>query len=219
MRVPGEITLSAALLVATTAGYLLVAREGPPAASGLVGHGLGVLGFLLMLAGTAGYAWRKRRSGPGAMQGWLQAHVVTGIVGPCLVLLHTGFAFRGIAGASFVLVALVMVSGIVGRFAYTAVPKPPPGYAADVMRGWTEATAQLGVPRRTGAVAADTASIGVRDVPRIEPQRLAHQARVAGRRRRVLAPWWLLHVPLAFAMFALAVIHVLGALYYATLLK
>src|SRR5690606_17029338 len=118
MRVPAEIALSAALVIAATAGYLVVATEGPPAAGGFVGHGLGALGFLLMLVGTAGYAWRKRRSGPGAMQRWLQAHVVTGLVGPYLVLLHTGFAFRGIAGASFVLVAVVVVSGIIGRFVY-----------------------------------------------------------------------------------------------------
>lgn len=217
MRVPAEIALSAALIIAATAGYLAVAGEGPPAASGLVGHGLGVLGFLLMLVGTAGYAWRKRRSGPGAMQRWLQAHVVTGLVGPYLVLLHTGFAFRGIAGASFVLVAVVVVSGIVGRFAYTAVPKPPPGYAADVMRGWSEAAEQLGMRRRTTAFAVGGPGRG--DAARMEPHLIAREADAAERKRRVVAVWWILHVPLALAMFVLAAVHVLGALYYATLLR
>jgi hypothetical protein len=219
MRVPAEVSLSSALVLAATAGYVAVARGGPPAASGLVGHGLGVVGFLLMAAGTAGYAWRKRRNGPGSMQRWLQAHVVSGIVGPYLVLLHTGFAFRGVAGVSFVLVAVVVISGVVGRFAYIAVPKPPPGYATDVMRRWDAAAEQLGVRHRTPALVANAAAASRGDRVRAEPHLLARRAHAAERKRRVLAPWWLLHVPLAFAMFVLALVHVLGALYYATLLR
>lgn len=166
MRLAPEAAVSAVLLAAATAGYLAVARGGVPAASGLVGHGLGVLGLLAMAAGTGGYSWRRKRSGPGSMQRWLQTHVVTGIVGPYLVLLHTGFHFRGLAGVAFLLLAVVVASGFVGRFAYTTVPKMPAGDA-----------------------------------------------------RRTLAVWWLLHVPLAVAMFALAFVHVAAALYYVTLLR
>jgi hypothetical protein len=41
----------------------------------------------------------------------------------------------------------------------------------------------------------------------------------SGRVRTVLSVWYLLHVPLSLAMFALAVVHILAALYYATLLR
>ena len=37
--------------------------------------------------------------------------------------------------------------------------------------------------------------------------------------RRTAAVWWLLHVPVAAAMFVLAVMHVAGALYYASFLR
>ncbi|HEX6309529.1 MAG TPA: hypothetical protein VFZ69_15130 [Longimicrobiales bacterium] len=219
MRAPAEVTLSAALAAVITAGYLAVARGGPPAASGLVGHGLGLAGFALMALGTAGYAWRKRRSGPGSMQWWLQAHVVSGIIGPYLALLHTGFAFRGLAGVAFLLVAVVVASGLVGRFAYTAVPRPPPGYAADVARRWTEAVEQLSGHNRPTLFAASGGARGGQESLLPEPQLLAREVHAAERMRALLAVWWVLHVPVALAMFALAVIHSLAALYYATLLR
>jgi cytochrome b561 len=41
----------------------------------------------------------------------------------------------------------------------------------------------------------------------------------SGATRRMLSVWYLLHVPLSLAMFALAAVHILAALYYATLLR
>ncbi len=153
-----ELLLSGVLVLLATALYALAARSGTPAASGLVGHSLGVLGFLGMLVGSFGYSWRKSpaRTGPGSLEAWMTAHVIAGIVGPYLVLLHTGFAFRGLAGVAFWAMVLVVASGIVGRYVYA---------------------------------------------------------------RRAMAWWWLLHVPVALAMFALAAFHTVAALYYATLLR
>ena len=171
MRLPREFVASGAWITLLTVGYLALARGGPLDSSGWARHTLGAAGLLAMLGGTFGYAWRKRRNGPGALQSWLRAHIITGIVGPYLVLLHSAFAFRGVAGVAFGLMLVVVASGIVGRYVYTTFAKQP-HYLTP-------------------------ASVG---------------------RRRVAAAWWLLHVPLAIALFVLAVVHVLGALYYATLL-
>ena len=168
---PAELWAALGAIALATAAYLPFAREAPPPASGLFGHGLGIAGFLLMLFAETAYTWRKRvdREGRGPLRRWMQAHVFAGLVGPYLVLLHTAFEFRGLAGVTALLVAVVVASGIVGRFAFTSVPK-----TAD--------------------------------------------ARPRGP-RRLLSFWYVLHVPLAAAMFVLALVHVAAALYYATLLR
>jgi hypothetical protein len=170
-RRPVELWLALGVIALVSAVYLPIAREARPAPSGLLGHGLGIAGFLLMLFAETGYTWRKNvhREGWGPMRRWLQAHVFTGLVGPYLVLLHTAFEFRGLAGVTALLVLVVVASGFVGRFAYTAVPKV--------------------------AGAADRGP------------------------RRLLSFWYLLHVPVAAAMFVLAIVHIVAAVYYATLLR
>ena len=82
-----------------------------------------------------------------------------------MVLLHTAMRFHGLAGLTMLLTVLVVVSGLVGRFLYTRVPRAP------------EAAA----------------------------------------RRRAFALWHVVHLPLTWALFAAAIVHVVAALYYATL--
>jgi hypothetical protein len=95
-----------------------------PAASGLVGHGIGVLGFVLMLMTETLYSIRKLMTDArwGSMAGWLRFHMVTGLVGPYMVLLHTTMRFRGLAGVAMLLTVVVVISGVVGRYLYTAAP-------------------------------------------------------------------------------------------------
>lgn len=166
---PAELTWVGLAIAVATGLYLVVARNGLPAASGLVGHGIGLLGFLLMLVAEIAYTWRKRpeRTGPGPLRRWMQAHVFAGIVGPYLVLLHTAFEFRGLAGVLTLAMVVVVVSGILGRYVYTAAASQP----------------------------------AVTDGP------------------RPLSLWYLLHVPLSAAMFALAIMHVAGVLYYGRMLR
>lgn len=119
-----EVAIALAAAGAGTALYLLASRGGLPAPAGLIGHGLGILGGLLMLVAQTAYTWRKRpeRSGPGPTRLWLQIHVVAGLVGPYLILLHTAFRFRGLAGVLTLLMLVVVLSGCVGRYAYSAGP-------------------------------------------------------------------------------------------------
>jgi hypothetical protein len=168
-RRPVELWAALGAMALATVVYLPFAADGPPAPRGLVGHALGIAGILLMVFAETAYTWRKKvtREGYGPLRHWMQAHVFAGLVGPYLVLLHTAFQFRGLAGVLALMVGVVVLSGVIGRFAYTAVPKTP------------------------GAPGA----------------------------RRALAVWWLLHVPVAAAMFVLAAVHVAGALYYASFLR
>jgi hypothetical protein len=97
-----------------------------PRGSHPFGHSLGIIGTLLMVMTEVLYSLRKRTrifNWAGPVQHWLSFHIFTGIIGPFLVLMHTGLAFRGLAGISTFLTAIVVGSGFVGRYLYTALPR------------------------------------------------------------------------------------------------
>lgn len=101
-----------------TVGYLAAARNGRPLPGDLLGHILGIAGFLLMAFAMVGYTWRKQphRSGPGPMVRWLQLHAYAGLVGPYLLLLHSAFQFRGLAAVLSLLLLIVVLSGVTGKY-------------------------------------------------------------------------------------------------------
>jgi hypothetical protein len=94
---------------------------------------LGILGAILMIMTEILYSARKRWHifNFGQVRHWLSFHIFTGIVGPALVLMHTGLDFRGLAGLTMLLTILVVVSGFLGRYIYTAVPRTVAGLEVD----------------------------------------------------------------------------------------
>lgn len=113
------------ILLTMLYGGVVFYTRGIPAAGELFGHGLGILGFILMLMTETLYSLRKRsRSASwGRMSAWLQFHIFTGLVGPYMVLLHTSWKFNGLAGAVTLLTIIIVVSGIIGRYIYTRIPR------------------------------------------------------------------------------------------------
>jgi hypothetical protein len=219
-----NVELVAALITVVVVGVLYTATAasvGVPASSGLSGHMLGVIGFLLMLQTELGYSTRKRATGRvrGTMRSWLRFHIYTGIVGPFLVLLHTGWNFNGLAGLLTLLVAMVVVSGFIGRYIYTAVPRTADGAvleAAEITRLLDEARAAAAAAHAAGG-SHDPAAVK-RDAD--AQQRLRElQRQLAALRwaRRALATWHTFHIPLGMAMFVTAFAHIVGSMYFATL--
>ncbi len=89
-----------------------------------VGWGLGTLAFVLMLW-LLYFGVRKRDyfSSSSSLQGWLSAHVYLGLSLLMLVPLHNGFQFGwNFHNLAFAILALVVVSGIVGVVMYARVP-------------------------------------------------------------------------------------------------
>ncbi len=126
-----ELWAAFAAIAVITAGYALVMRSlgGIPPAAGLFGHGLGIVGFLLMLLTETLYSLRKRSRSArwGQMTTWLQFHIFTGLVGPYMVLLHASWQFKGLAGVVMLLTVVIVISGVIGRYIYTAVPRTADG--------------------------------------------------------------------------------------------
>lgn len=232
-----ELAYALVAIVAVTALYVSAYRQAGrfPSASGLVGHGIGIVGFILMLMTATLYTIRKLRkdAGWGSMAAWLRFHMVTGLVGPYMVLLHTAMRFHGLAGPAMLLTVVVVISGLVGRYIYTAVPRVIDG-AEPELSGLDRRFARSAAPLIASASAAQGASpavlaasaVAVDSSPMVSDKRRGAQAapvntrsldrsvgRLAARRKR-LAIWRSLHVPLMWALFVTAVVHMVAALYY-----
>jgi hypothetical protein len=127
LRGNNELWIALMVMVLITGVYALAIRltGGIPPAREVFGHGLGILGFILMLMTETLYSLRKRSRSVrwGRMSSWLQIHIFTGLVGPYMVLLHTSWKFNGLAGASTLLTVIIVVSGFIGRYIFTRIPR------------------------------------------------------------------------------------------------
>jgi hypothetical protein len=238
-----------------------------PAASGLFGHSLGILGFLLMVMTETLYSLRKRsrRARWGTMASWLQFHIFTGIVGPYLVLLHTSWKFNGLAGLLMLLTVMIVISGFIGRYIYTAVPRTVDGaiVESNILEGEIRiASEQI---RQIRARQDPLSSVPMAQNPALPPlqgefglifgraiddirtrlfwrqqqkqlptavqmqtaqleallarhRNLERQVASLALARRMLALWHTIHIPIGMALFTVSILHIIAAIYYATLL-
>ena len=93
--------------------------------SGTIGIKLGMLGVLLFFLIYL-YPLRKRwgwLGRQGNSRHWLDFHVVLGVTAPIIVAFHSSFKFGNIAGMAFWSMLVVTMSGFVGRYLYSQVPR------------------------------------------------------------------------------------------------
>jgi len=129
---PYEVEFSFFFVVILTGVYIAYDLIAIPSGGHPFGNWLGIIGALLMLMTEILYSVRKRTTlfnWAGPVRYWLSLHIFTGIIGPFLILMHTGLQFRGLAGISFLLTMVVVGSGFIGRYLYTALPRTISGVA------------------------------------------------------------------------------------------
>jgi hypothetical protein len=93
--------------------------------SGPIGLKLGFLGFLIFL-GIFLYPLRKAwpwLGQQGSARHWLDIHVMLGITAPFIIAFHSSFKFRGFAGIAFWIMVAVSLSGVIGRYLYSQIPR------------------------------------------------------------------------------------------------
>jgi hypothetical protein len=167
----------------------------------------------------------------GALRSWLDAHIFLGLQGFVLVAYHSIGASpsASLAAINFALVAVVVTTGLIGRYLYSLLPR---ARASDVL-----AYAELGpsaiapLPECRGLcdlIGLDLERRRVLRELRRDPSLPADRARELGRSitlalrisalevaERWFSRWTLLHRPLALLLLATTTLHVLAHFAYA----
>lgn len=100
-------------------------------ASGLFGHGLGIIGTLMIAVGVFLYIPAKKY---GFLERFirlrylLEFHIFLCTLGPILILFHTTFKFGGVVSVAFWAMVLVVLSGVIGRYLYLQIPRSISGH-------------------------------------------------------------------------------------------
>lgn len=106
------------------------------------GYALGIVGSILMLALLA-YPLRKRLKFMrtwGAVAVWFRWHMVLGIVGPALIILHSNYTLQSAnAAVAFWVMVVVASSGLIGRYLYARVHRGLYGQKAEAREYLEEA--------------------------------------------------------------------------------
>jgi len=93
--------------------------------SGTIGVKLGMFGVLLffliyLYPLRKHWGWLGRQ---GNSRHWLDFHVVLGATAPIIIAFHSSFKFGNIAGMAFWSMLVVTLSGFVGRYLYSQIPR------------------------------------------------------------------------------------------------
>jgi dihydropyrimidine dehydrogenase (NAD+) subunit PreT len=97
--------------------------------SGYIGQSAGILAVTIFVFLWL-YPLRKRvrwLAWTGTIARWLQLHVMAALVLPLLVAIHSAWRFEGLIGAGVAAMMVVWLSGIVGRYLYTSIPRSKTG--------------------------------------------------------------------------------------------
>jgi hypothetical protein len=117
-----SLTLAALTSVALVAFVAMLDPNFKPGSD--FGYNLGLIGALMMLALLL-YPIRKhvkKLQGLGPLKYWLEIHMIIGVAGPLLVLVHTKLQLGSLnATLAFWSMIVVSGSGIFGRFVYTHI--------------------------------------------------------------------------------------------------
>lgn len=128
----GDLLLYAVIAALVGAAWLL-ARQGLFRSGDDIGYGLGIAGGVMLLL-LFSYPLRKHVRALhrwGKVKWWFWAHMVLGVGGPLLILLHSTFR-TGSTNAAVALYSMLIVagSGVVGRFLFVRINRGLQGEAA-----------------------------------------------------------------------------------------
>jgi hypothetical protein len=85
---------------------------------GLAGLGLFLFMWLYPLRKRARVLRRLGGLGP-----WLRVHILAGLTLPFVVAVHAAWRFTGLIGLGYAAMILVVLSGVVGRYIYSRIPR------------------------------------------------------------------------------------------------
>jgi hypothetical protein len=205
--------------------------------SGYLGHGLGITGAFFILTGLVIYSLRKRVktfSGWGRLKNWLDFHIFLCTWGTVMVLFHTTFKFGGVIAIGFWSLAIVWISGVIGRFIYIQIPRTIEGneislnellekrkIASDLL--WDKYKINFSEIKNTGfskirlqLIANSISKKEFRHIRiLIRKQKISEQRiKRLDLMRNLFHYWHIAHVPFAVIMVVILIIHVSVVLFF-----
>jgi hypothetical protein len=174
----------------------------------------------------------------GSLRAWLDAHIFLGFQGFVFVAYHSVSisANASLAAVNFALVAIVVLTGVIGRYLYSFIPRARAGGAISYAR-LSDALGATALPIELRRECRSLIDLVVLDVARRRAlRRLERDPAVTPGRARMLrrsitlasyistlevadrwfSRWTLLHRPLAIVLFGITTLHVLAHFAYAT---
>jgi hypothetical protein len=205
--------------------------------NGFIGHGLGIVGTLLIVIGLFAYMARKRIkifSRWGILKYWLEAHIFLCSLGFVMVTFHTSFKFGGLISIGYWSLTVVFLSGMVGRFLYIQIPRSIEGRELSIKeiielknKLDDELNEKYGIrvselkKVKLSEVKQDLISNNVSRREFNKIRRLLRRERILrwrikrlDRIRELFKHWHVIHLPFALIMLIIMVIHVGVALYF-----
>lgn len=176
--------------------------------SGMVGHGLGIVGSLSMIAGVSLYMLRKRSrklSRIGLVKHWLEFHIFLCTIGPIMIMYHTAFKFGGIVSVSFWSMVAVFLSGIIGRFIYIQIPRTIEGrdLSLNEIRNMKGSVEEISLNNNLSKEETKKVFKLIREEKNLN-RRIERLALL----QKIFHYWHVAHLPFAIVMLIIMIIHV-----------
>lgn len=176
-------------------------------ASGILGHGLGIIGTAMILFGVVMYITAKKYGYLDRfirLKYLLEFHIFLCTLGPILVLFHTTFKFGGIVSVAFWSMVVVVLSGVVGRYLYLQIPRSISGRALSVQEVQAEHNALL------GQMSNSNVSVDSRELKKLRSKERKLQRRMDRLQTtmKYFGYWHVIHRPFALIMLVIVIIHV-----------
>lgn len=117
--------IAGALALVSLLGYALIDQEPRPNGGSWYGYTLGTIGLgLIVWLSLLGVRKRRMTSGAWSLKAWTSAHIYLGLALIVVGTLHTGFQIGwNVHTLAYVLMLLVIFSGIYGVWAYIKLPE------------------------------------------------------------------------------------------------
>ncbi len=174
----------------------------------------------------------------GSLRAWLDAHIFLGFQGFVLVAYHSvGISMNaGLAAINFALVTLVVITGVIGRYLYSFIPRARAGHAIAYAE-LDAACVGVAVPIRVRRPCRGVIDLIALDVDRrkvlrelrADPNLTSTQNRLLCRAitiaswisalevaDRWFSRWTLFHKPIAVLLLGITTLHVFAHFLYAT---
>ena len=233
------------LLILLWLGFFV--HRSPRFAGSATGHAIGVVGATLMLVPLA-YVVIKRVPGIKRvvtrrvpMRTLLAWHIYAGVLGPILVLIHTGHHFYSPLGIALTAMTIIVaLSGYIGRYLMKSIGADlrtkkallsEAQQAFDVLRAQSSAASPqaLALPQPVGLLRKlRTALFDDELAPPSDAMRLAHKSmRVASLQadleyavraqegvKKVFGKWLKVHIGISFLLYALLALHIWSSIHF-----